>query len=71
MPLLTTSTTIGEPVLHRGRELLAAHQEVAVAGEADDDALGMHGLRGDRRRHAVAHRARCAARAASGSGENS
>ena len=41
MPLSTTITTIGELVLDGGRQLLAGHQEAAVAGEADDRALGM------------------------------
>ena len=44
-------------VLHRGRELGRAHDEVAVAREADDDPVGVDELRGDRRREAVAHRA--------------
>ena len=47
----------GELLLHRGRELLAGHQEVAVAGDADDRAVGVHRLGGDRGRDAVAHRA--------------
>ena len=45
-----------ELVLHGCRELLPCHQEVAVAGEADHDGVGEDGLRGDRRRDAVAHR---------------
>ena len=42
-------------VLDGGRELLAAHQEVAVAGEAHDQAIRVDELGGDRGRQAVAH----------------
>ena len=52
-------------VLHRGRELGRAHDEVAVAGEADDDAVGMDELRGDGGRQPVAHRAATAGTPAS------
>ena len=52
-----TTTTIGEAVLHGGGEFLPVHQEIAVAGEADDDAVGIQLLGGDRRRQAEAHRA--------------
>ena len=44
-------------VLHRGRELLPVHEELAVARERDHRALRLRDLRRDRRRHAVAHRA--------------
>ena len=47
----------GELLARRGRELLPGHQEVAVAGETDHDALGVDELRRDRGREAVAHRA--------------
>ena len=57
MPLSTTSTTTGASCLARGRELLRRHQEVSVAGEADDVALGVDELRGDRGGEPVAHRA--------------
>ena len=46
-----------QPLLDRGGELHPAHLEVAVARERDDLALGVHELRRQRRRHAVAHRA--------------
>ena len=57
IPLSTTSDDDRRPVLHGGRELARGHQEVAVAREADDVALRVDELRGDRRREAVAHRA--------------
>src|SRR5439155_11344319 len=41
----------------RGRELLAGHLEAAVAVDADDRRIGARGLRADRGRKAVAHRA--------------
>ena len=44
-------------VLHRGRELLAGHQEVAVAGDRNDVSLGVEELGRHGRGHAVAHRA--------------
>ena len=44
-------------VLRRGRQLLAGHQEAAVAGEGDHGALGVDQLGRDRRRRAIAHRA--------------
>ena len=44
-------------VLHGGGELLPVHQEIAVAGEGDDDAIGIELLGGDRGRQAEAHRA--------------
>ena len=53
---------MGRLVLHGGRELGRAHHEVAVAGEADDDAVRMDELRGDRGGKPVAHRARARAR---------
>ena len=43
-------------VLHRRRELLAGHQEVAVARDRDHVPLGMEQLGGNRRGHAVPHR---------------
>ena len=43
-------------VLDGGGELVPAHQEVAVAAQADDRPLRPEQLRGDRGRHAVAHR---------------
>ncbi len=46
-----------DPLACRGRQLLPGHHEAAVAAEADDQPVGMHQLRGDRRRHAIAHRA--------------
>ena len=49
-------------VLDSGRELRRAHDEVAVAREADDDAVGMDELRGNGRRQPVAHGARARAR---------
>ena len=45
-------------VLDGGGELLAGHQEAAVAGEADHAALGLGELGRDRGGQAVAHRAR-------------
>src|SRR5260221_4488941 len=42
-------------VLHGGGELLARHEEVAVAREADYGALGARNLGGDRGWHALAH----------------
>ena len=39
MPLFDDEDDDRQVVLHGGRELLAAHQEVAVAGEADDRAV--------------------------------
>ena len=47
----------GQRILHGGRQLLAGHQEAAVALEIDDRAIGVRELGGDRRRQAVAHRA--------------
>ena len=44
-------------VLPARRELGDAHQEVPVAGDADDVAVGVDELRGDRCREAVSHRA--------------
>ena len=44
-------------VLHGRRELLAVHQEAAVARQRHDHAVGLGDLGRDRRRHAVAHRA--------------
>ena len=43
--------------MHGGRKFLAVHQEIAVAGEGDDDAVGIELLGGDRGGQAVAHRA--------------
>ena len=43
-------------VLHRRRELLPRHQEVAVARDRDDGSLRMQELRRDGGRHAVPHR---------------
>ncbi len=43
--------------MHRRRKLLPGHQEVSVACDRNNDALGMEELRRDGRRHAVAHRA--------------
>src|SRR6185369_12201762 len=48
----------GRVVLHGGREPGSRHEEVAVACEAHDRASGLDELRGDRRRDAIAHRAR-------------
>ena len=45
-------------VLHGGREFLAVHQEIAVAGEANDDAVGEKLLGGNRGGNAEAHRPR-------------
>ena len=44
-------------ILHRGRQLVAAHQKVAVAGPRDDRPLGVTQFGRDRGRHAVPHRA--------------
>ena len=44
--------------LQRAAELRQGHLEVAVAGDADDRALGVGDLRGDGGGHAVAHGAR-------------
>ena len=58
MPLSMTTNTIAQPVLHGRGELLSVHQEAAVAVPRDDCPLRMvRSLRGDGRRHAVAHRA--------------
>ena len=46
-----------QPLRDRGGELLPVHLEVAVAGERDHEPVGVQQLRGQRRRHAVAHRA--------------
>ena len=45
MPLSTTTMIDRQVVLDGGGELLAIHQEVAVAGEADDGALTVQALR--------------------------
>src|ERR1700691_1209040 len=45
-------------VLNGGGELLAVHQEIAVARNAPDRPLGKEPLHGDSGRHAVTHRAR-------------
>ena len=55
--------------LHRAAELLHRHLEVAVAGQADDAGLRPGELRGDRRRQAVAHRARLRPEQAHAAGE--
>ena len=55
MPLFTTMHDDVRAVLHRGRQLLAVHQETAVAGEGDDQCAPGCELGGDRRRHAIAH----------------
>ena len=47
-----------EPYCARRRDLLAEHHEAAVAIDADHGLLRMDELRRDRRRHAIAHRAR-------------
>src|SRR5205085_2381685 len=44
-------------ILHGGCELLTVHQEVAVAGKANDSSARMHALRHHSRRQPVAHRA--------------
>ena len=46
----------GEVVRGGGRELLADHDQAAVAGEADDLLVGHRDLGADRRRQAEAHR---------------
>src|SRR5262249_3260844 len=45
-------------VLDRGREFLAGHQEITVAGKGDDCSLRRQTLHSDRRRDTIAHRAR-------------
>ena len=67
MPLSTTRIDDRQLVLHGGRELLARHQEVAVAGEADH---GRARARAPSRRPPPARRSpsrRSSARAGSGS----
>ena len=58
MPLSAISDDERQAVLHGGREFLAVHEEIAVAGDADDGALRIEPLHGHGRRHAVTHRAR-------------
>src|SRR6516225_2674154 len=44
------------PFQHRGRQLLPGHHKAAVAAKADDQAVGIDELGGDRGGHAVTHR---------------
>ena len=55
-PLFIRKTLTGEVVRGGGRELLADHDEAAVAGEADDLLVGHRDLGADRRRQAESHR---------------
>src|SRR5271165_1755776 len=48
----------GRAILRGGRELLAVHQEAAVTGKGDHDAVGILPFREHGRRHAIAHRSR-------------
>ena len=57
MPLSISYDDDRQAILHGGRKLLAIHQEIAVAGKADDGPLRKDTGRAYRRGQAEAHRA--------------
>src|SRR5436309_16038465 len=46
-----------DPLADGCRQLLPSHHKAAITAKSDDDAAGISELRGDGRRHAIAHRA--------------